>query len=64
MSKHHPAQCTLLAAVAAPAVSISMADERSPGGEDHHGYVLVSASTLTGITRRTGSSCMPCPPAS
>jgi hypothetical protein len=43
MSKHHPAQCTLLAAVAALAVSISLADERPRDHgerEDHHGYVL------------------------
>jgi hypothetical protein len=43
MSKHHPAQCTLLAAVAALAVSISVADERPRDHrerEDHHGYVL------------------------
>jgi hypothetical protein len=43
MSKQHLAQCTLLAAVAALAVSISMADERPRDyreREDHHGYVL------------------------
>ena len=44
MSKHHRAKCTLLAAVAALAVSISMAQE--PGRDhhrdrdEHHGYVL------------------------
>jgi Family of unknown function (DUF6515) len=43
MSKHHLAQCTLLAAVAALAVSISMAQEHGRDHwdrDDHHGYVL------------------------
>lgn len=43
MSKHHLAQCTLLAAPAALTVSVSMADERSRDHrerEEHRGYVL------------------------